>query len=72
MGALHHYFRSLVSVVKRKITLVFWRIQHEKRIMLVYMDDFLITRDDMKGVDSLKKYLQKHFQIKDLGSLFTS
>jgi len=23
----------------------------------------------MKGIDSLKKYLQKHFQTKDLGSL---
>jgi len=49
---------------------VFWRIQHGTRILLVvYVDDIVITRDDMKGVDSLKKYLQKHFQTKYLASL---
>jgi len=41
----------------------------KKRILLiVYVDDIMITRDDTKGTDSLK-YLQKHFQTKDLGSL---
>jgi len=49
---------------------VVWRIQHKKRILLViYVDDIVIIRDDTKGIDSLKKYLQKHFQTKDLGSL---
>jgi len=48
---------------------VFWQI-HVKRIRLVvYVDDIVITEDDTKGINSLKKYLQKHFQIKDLGSL---
>jgi len=32
----------------------------------VYVNDIVITRDDMKGIDSLNKYLQKHFQTKDL------
>jgi len=27
------------------------------------------TRDDTKGIDSMKKYLQKHFQTKDLESM---
>ena len=36
---------------------------------IVYVDDIVITRDDTKGIDSLKKYLPKHFQTKDLGSL---
>jgi len=49
---------------------VFSRIQHGKRIMLVvYVDDIVIIRDGTKGIDSLKKYLQKHFQTEDLGSL---
>jgi len=35
----------------------------------VYVDDILITGDDTKGIDSLKKYLQKLIQTKDLRSL---
>ena len=35
----------------------------------MYVDDIVITWDDTKGNDNLKKYLQKHFQTKDLGSL---
>ena len=38
-------------------------------MLVVYVNDIVITRDDAKGIDSLKKYLQKHFQTKDLGSL---
>ena len=49
---------------------VFWWIQHETRILLVvYVNDIVITGADTKEIDSLKKYLQKHFQTKDLGSL---
>ena len=33
----------------------------------MYGNDIVI--DNTKGIDSLKKYLQKHFQTKDLGSL---
>ena len=37
---------------------IFLRIQHGKKILLVvYMDDIVITGDDIKGIDSLKKYL---------------
>jgi len=35
----------------------------------VHMDDIVITGDDTKGIDSLKKHLQKHFKTKDLESL---
>ena len=33
------------------------------------VDDIVITGDDTKRIDNLKKYLQKHFWIKDLRSL---
>ena len=33
-------------------------------MLVVYVDDIVITRDDIKGIDSLNKYLRKHFQIK--------
>ena len=49
---------------------MYWWIQDGKRILLVvYVDDILITGDDTKGIDSLKKYLQKLIQTKDLRSL---
>ena len=35
-------------------------------MLVVYVD---ITVDDTKGIDSLKKYLQKYFQTKGLESL---
>ena len=38
-------------------------------MLIVYVDDIVITIDDMKGIDSLKKYLQKYFQTKNFGSL---
>ena len=45
---------------------MFWRIQYGKMILLVvYVDDIVIIGDDMKGIDRMK-YLQKHFQTKDL------
>ena len=35
----------------------------------MYLDTIVITGDDTKGIDSLKKYLQKYFQTKNLESL---
>ena len=38
-------------------------------LLVVYLNDIVMTRDDTKGIDNLKKYLQKHFQTKDFGYL---
>jgi len=49
---------------------VFWRLHNGKRILLVvYVDDIVITGDDTIGIVSLKKHLHERFQTKDLGSL---
>lgn len=50
---------------------VFYRISPTgKRILLVvYVDDILITGDDSTGIDSLKEFLRSQFQTKDLGAL---
>jgi len=37
--------------------------------LLVYVDDIIITRDDLEGMESLKQCLIKEFQIKELGKL---
>ncbi len=40
-----------------------------KIILIVYVDDIVITGDDNVGIQSLKSFLQTKFQTKDLGSL---
>lgn len=50
---------------------VFHRSSSEgKRILLVvYVDDIVITGDDAEGIKALKKFLQSQFHTKDLGPL---
>ena len=38
-------------------------------LLIVYVDDIIITGGDALGIADMSCYLQKHFQIKDLGSL---
>ncbi|KAL9250830.1 Retrovirus-related Pol polyprotein from transposon RE1-like protein [Drosera capensis] len=38
-------------------------------ILLVYVDDFIITRDDITGIVKMKAHLSKQFHIKDLDNL---
>ena len=49
---------------------VFYRNSNLGIIMLiVYMDDIVITRSDFEGISSLKFFLQSQFHTKDLGML---
>ena len=38
-------------------------------LLVVYVDDIVITRSDSKGISPLKSFLQRQFHTKDLGML---
>ena len=40
-----------------------------KILLIVYVDDIIITGDDKQDIDDLKRYLQNSFRTKDLGKL---
>ena len=40
-----------------------------KILLIMYVDDIIITSDDKKGIDDLKRYFQNSFRTKDLGKL---
>ena len=49
---------------------VFYRNSSSDIILLVvYVDDIVITESDSKGISSLKFFLQSQFHTKDLGML---
>ena len=38
-------------------------------LILLYVDDMIITGDDSAGIRSLQHFLSQHFEMKDLGTL---
>ena len=50
---------------------LFYRHSKEGKvaILIVYVDDIILTGDDCGGLENSKKFLAKEFEIKDLGNL---
>ena len=40
-----------------------------KLLLIVYVDDIIVTGNDTEEIKALKEYLYKEFEMKDLGSL---
>jgi hypothetical protein len=52
-----------------KFSLYVKKTNHGIVVMVIYVDDLIITRDSDANISDLKKLLKQEFEMKDLGEL---
>ena len=63
-------FNSLVCIRFQVDHSIFFRmIKRGRTLLIVYVDNIIITGDDTQGIEELKTFLQGQFHTKDLGQL---
>ncbi len=45
------------------------KTNHGIVVIVIYVDDLIITRDSNVNISNLKKFLKQKFEMKDLGEL---
>jgi hypothetical protein len=50
-------------------TLFYKRCAGKLTILIVYVDDIVITGDDSQGIEKVKQHLKNEFEVKDLGEM---
>ena len=69
-GKLSQYLISLGFKISQSDTSLFSKHENnDTTIVLVYVDDIIITGNNYEKIDNVKKHLKENFEIKDLGRL---
>ena len=64
-----YYLSAWFSGSSFDTSLFLRRYGHGITILLLYVDDMIITGDDMQGIQDIKHFLGRQFEMKDLGPL---
>jgi len=64
------FFYQKITLFLLLITLFFLKYNNDKlTVILVYVDDLVLTSDDTKEINTITASLHHHFKIKNLGHL---